>query len=93
MAQIDPIEQLSQPPGAAPVRGQFAPDFKARSSNNPTFFIDTVGGRFIVLCFFGSSHDAAGRAHLDHPLRCVSRGRRNLRHWSRHLHDPPGAPQ
>ncbi len=68
MAEPAPIEQLSQPPGAAPVRGSFAPYFKARASNNPTFYFDTTGGRFIVMAFIGSSHDAAGRAHLDQLL-------------------------
>jgi predicted 2-oxoglutarate/Fe(II)-dependent dioxygenase YbiX/peroxiredoxin len=68
MAQTPVIEQLSQPPGAAPVRGQFAPYFKARASNNPSFYFDTTGGRFIVLAFIGSAHDPAGRQHLDQLL-------------------------
>jgi len=68
MSEPKMIEQLPQPPGAAPVRGKFAPYFKARSTNNPSFYFDTTGGRFIVLCFFGSSHDAAGRRHLDQLL-------------------------
>lgn len=32
-----------------------APLFKARSTNNANFHIDTIAGRYIVLCFFGTA--------------------------------------
>ncbi len=59
---------VRQPPGIGLRPGQPAPYFAARSTNNPSFHFDTVGGRFIVLGFFGSSGDEAGRRHLDQLL-------------------------
>jgi peroxiredoxin len=35
--------------------GEPAPWFAARATVNPTFHFDTVGGRYIVLCLFGSA--------------------------------------
>jgi peroxiredoxin/predicted 2-oxoglutarate/Fe(II)-dependent dioxygenase YbiX len=35
--------------------GEPAPWFAARSTNNTNFHFDTVAGRYIVLCFFGSA--------------------------------------
>ncbi|MGB0956491.1 MAG: 2OG-Fe(II) oxygenase [Panacagrimonas sp.] len=40
---------------AIPAPGTAAPWFKARTSANPSFTFDTVGGRYVVLCFFGSA--------------------------------------
>jgi predicted 2-oxoglutarate/Fe(II)-dependent dioxygenase YbiX/peroxiredoxin len=40
--------------------GEPAPWFGARSSVNPIFNFDTVGGRYVVLCLFGSTTDPVG---------------------------------
>lgn len=45
--------------------GQAVPWFAARSPVNPDFHFDTVGGRFIVMCFFESAGDPAMRKLLD----------------------------
>jgi predicted 2-oxoglutarate/Fe(II)-dependent dioxygenase YbiX/peroxiredoxin len=45
--------------------GDPTPWFAARSTASPDFHFDTVGGRFIVLCFFGSAADPAARRVLD----------------------------
>ena len=39
--------------------------FTASSSVNPLFHFHSVGGRYVVLCFFGSSADPASRRVLD----------------------------
>ena len=39
--------------------GEPAPWFTARSTVNPNYQFDTVAGRYIVLCFFGSADDPA----------------------------------
>ena len=44
--------------------GEPAPWFRQRSTVNPDFVFDTVGGRYIVLCFFGSAGDAAAQDAL-----------------------------
>jgi len=59
---------VRQPHGIGLRPGQLAPYFVARSTNNPTFHFDTIGGRFIVLGFFGSSADPSGRLHLEQLL-------------------------
>lgn len=48
-----------------PQTGEPAPWFVAPSAANPTFHFDTVAGRYIVLCFFGSAADSGARAVLD----------------------------
>jgi peroxiredoxin len=45
--------------------GDPAPWFKAPSSNNPSFAFDTVAGRYIVLCFLGSSTAPAAWAAMN----------------------------
>jgi peroxiredoxin/predicted 2-oxoglutarate/Fe(II)-dependent dioxygenase YbiX len=37
--------------------GEPAPWFTARCTANPTYQLDTVAGRYVVLCFFGSAGD------------------------------------
>ncbi|WP_114943413.1 2OG-Fe(II) oxygenase [Microvirga calopogonii] len=44
--------------------GDPAPWFKQNSSSNPQFSFDTVAGRYIVLCFYGTGSDEAGQATL-----------------------------
>ncbi|PSJ46660.1 peroxiredoxin [Zobellella endophytica] len=41
--------------------GQSAPWFVARTTSNPRFQFNTVAGRHVVLCFFGSAADPLGR--------------------------------
>jgi peroxiredoxin/predicted 2-oxoglutarate/Fe(II)-dependent dioxygenase YbiX len=44
--------------------GEPAPVFSARSTRNEQFKFDTAAGRYIVLCFFGSSSSPASRQVL-----------------------------
>lgn len=41
--------------------GEPAPYFTGRETGNPTYVFDTAAGRYLVLCFFGSSEDAAAK--------------------------------
>src|SRR5215207_3952532 len=45
--------------------GDPAPWFHQRSTSNLRYAFDTAAGRYIVLCFFMTAGDAAGRAALD----------------------------
>jgi len=45
--------------------GDPAPWFIARSPNNPRYQFDTVAGRYIAVCFFGSAGDPAIARMLD----------------------------
>ncbi len=45
--------------------GDPAPWFSQRTAQNPRFVMDVVAGRWIVLGFFGSASDPAGRAAID----------------------------
>ena len=44
--------------------GDPAPWFRQRSTSNLDYAFDTVAGRYVVLCFFGTAADEAGRAAL-----------------------------
>jgi len=44
--------------------GDPAPWFHQRSGGNPTYAFDTVGGRWIVLCFYGTAADEDGQRAL-----------------------------
>lgn len=44
--------------------GDPAPWFTQNCTSNPQFKFDTVAGRYIVLCFFGSASDEIGRAAM-----------------------------
>ncbi|MGH6891529.1 MAG: redoxin domain-containing protein, partial [Dongiaceae bacterium] len=44
--------------------GDPAPWFHQRSGGNPRYAFDTVGGRWVVLCFFGTAGDEGGRRAL-----------------------------
>jgi predicted 2-oxoglutarate/Fe(II)-dependent dioxygenase YbiX/peroxiredoxin len=44
--------------------GDPAPWFRQRSTSNPDYSFDTVAGRCVVLCFFGSAADPAAQAAL-----------------------------
>lgn len=46
--------------------GEPAPDFTARSSNNDHFHFNTVAGRYVVLCLFGSAGVERSRKILNH---------------------------
>jgi peroxiredoxin/predicted 2-oxoglutarate/Fe(II)-dependent dioxygenase YbiX len=45
--------------------GEPAPWFVCRSPVNPQFHFDSVAGRYVVLCFFGSAADPGSRRVLD----------------------------
>jgi peroxiredoxin len=44
--------------------GDPAPWFRQRSTSNPDYRFDTVAGRYVVLCFFGSAADPAAQTAL-----------------------------
>lgn len=46
------------------LKGDPAPWFRQRAFSNPNFAFDTVGGRYIVLCFYVTASDAHGQAAL-----------------------------
>ncbi|HYT93033.1 MAG TPA: 2OG-Fe(II) oxygenase [Gemmataceae bacterium] len=52
--------------------GEPAPWFVARCTSNPTFHFDTIAGRYVVLCFFGSAAAPAARRVLDDILEARS---------------------
>ncbi|HET7717773.1 MAG TPA: 2OG-Fe(II) oxygenase [Bauldia sp.] len=45
--------------------GDPAPWFTQRTAQNPRFVMDVVAGRYIVLAFYGSAGDPAGRGAID----------------------------
>ncbi|WP_255500734.1 2OG-Fe(II) oxygenase [Caulobacter sp. 17J80-11] len=45
--------------------GDPAPWFTAQATGNPRYVFDTTAGRYIVLCFFATAGDAAGRSALS----------------------------
>jgi peroxiredoxin/predicted 2-oxoglutarate/Fe(II)-dependent dioxygenase YbiX len=45
--------------------GDPAPWFTQNSTSNPQFHFETVAGRYLVLCFYGTGSDEIGRAALD----------------------------
>ena len=44
--------------------GDPAPWFHQRCGSNPNYAFDTVGGRWVVLCFYGTAADEDGRRAL-----------------------------
>jgi predicted 2-oxoglutarate/Fe(II)-dependent dioxygenase YbiX/peroxiredoxin len=48
--------------------GDPAPWFRQRTFGNPSYAFDTVAGRYVVLCFFASAGDAAGRRAVEEVL-------------------------
>ncbi|HJZ34618.1 MAG TPA: 2OG-Fe(II) oxygenase, partial [Hyphomicrobiaceae bacterium] len=44
--------------------GEPAPWFETRATSREVFAIDSTGGRYIVLCFFGSA-DPRGKAAVE----------------------------
>ncbi|HEX7888156.1 MAG TPA: 2OG-Fe(II) oxygenase [Ramlibacter sp.] len=45
--------------------GDAAPWFEQASTTNPRYKFDTAAGRYILMCFFGTAGDAAGRAAIE----------------------------
>lgn len=45
--------------------GDHAPWFDQRNTSNPVYAFDTVGGRYILLCFFGSAAQESARRRLQ----------------------------
>lgn len=70
-------EPASSEAGASRYRnlqvGDPAPRFRQASTSNPAHGLDTIAGRYIVLCFFGSASDSHAREALG-----VFTGRRGL---------------
>ncbi|MGD9511602.1 MAG: 2OG-Fe(II) oxygenase [Geminicoccaceae bacterium] len=73
MPATDPPPPAPEPPAAArPAADRYvllgpgdpAPWFHQRSAANPRYAFDTAAGRYLVLCFFASAADPAGRAAL-----------------------------
>ncbi|MET0427072.1 MAG: redoxin domain-containing protein, partial [Microvirga sp.] len=56
-AATPPVYQNLQP-------GDPAPWFRQSSTSSPDYSFDTVGGRYVVLCFYGTASDEAGAAAL-----------------------------
>ena len=52
-------------PYVALLPGDPAPWFYQRSLANPHYAFSSVGGRYVVMCFYGSAADPLGRAALD----------------------------
>ncbi len=52
--------------------GDPAPSFRQRSTTNPQYNFDTAAGRYLVLCFFGSSHHPAAPPVLDAVMNAPS---------------------
>lgn len=48
-----------------PQVGEPAPWFRVRSTSNERYSFDTVGGRYVVLCFFASAADPTSRAVVE----------------------------
>src|SRR5690349_23077979 len=57
------------PKARTPAPGEPAPWFKVRSTSNENYHFDTVGGRYVVLCFYGSSADPLSRQVIDAFMR------------------------
>lgn len=45
--------------------GDPIPWFALPTAGNPDFKLQSIAGRYVVLCFFGSAGDSKARAHLD----------------------------
>ena len=60
MASAD-TETPGEPVFRAVLPGDPAPWFRQRCGSNPHYAFDTTAGRYLVLCFFGSAGDEAGR--------------------------------
>jgi peroxiredoxin len=50
--------------------GEPAPWFVCRSPTNPQFHFDSIAGRYVVLCFFGSAADPISHRVLDKVMSC-----------------------
>jgi peroxiredoxin/predicted 2-oxoglutarate/Fe(II)-dependent dioxygenase YbiX len=62
-------DALRELPTTRLLPGDPAPCFVARCSSRPVFHFDTVAGRYVALCFFGSAADPATRAMLAEIFR------------------------
>ena len=59
-----PAAAPAQRPFAVVAPGDPAPWFHQRTLSKPAYAFDTVGGRYIVLCFFASANDETGRSAI-----------------------------
>ena len=58
------MSQASSHPYRNLAPGDPAPWFRQRCTSNPNYAFDTVAGRYILLCFYGSAGDEVGDAAL-----------------------------
>lgn len=45
--------------------GEHSPDFTQRSDRHPAYHFNTVAGRYVVLCLFGSARDDIARSAIE----------------------------
>lgn len=62
-AAVEPV--LGKPSYRSLEAGDPAPWFVQNSTSNAEFHFDTVAGRYLVLCFYGTGADPVGRAALE----------------------------
>ncbi len=55
--------------GTALMPGDPCPHFAQRTQTHPAFHVDSMAGRYLVLCFYGSAADPAGRGAIEAVLR------------------------
>lgn len=60
-----PAAPVAEPTYRTLLVGDHAPWFRQRCTSNPNYAFDTAAGRYIVLCFFGTASDEAGRSALQ----------------------------
>jgi peroxiredoxin len=59
------MKQINTAPSfAVLLPGDPVPWFRQSSTSNPGYVFDTVAGRYVVLCFFGTASDEGGQAAL-----------------------------
>ena len=59
---MDGWDETLSPVSGPPLQpGDAAPWFKARTQSNPEYGFNTVGGRYVVLCFYGTLGEGRGR--------------------------------
>lgn len=73
MSSANVDKQAAPNPNPALTVGEFAPWFATRCGDNPNYQFNSVAGRYVVLCFFGSAADAGTSKLLElvHNARAV----------------------
>ena len=60
-----PFRPGAPPPAITLLPGDPAPTFLRASDGDPTLTFDAAAGRYLLLCFYGSAGDDAGRGAID----------------------------